>query len=150
MISIAFYKGKGDWTDKLIRWWTKSPYSHVELVIGDPKDGDWISTSPRTMRLEKRHINYKPENWDVIQINEEICDLNVYRVQKLYIKYKLVSYDWFGIFFSQIIPLNKDNKNKLFCSEWVMTCLLVKDPNKYSPGDVYQYCKDKNYFKGKL
>ena len=42
-IRLAFYKGKGDWVDKLVRWWTKSQYSHVEVVVGNT----WISSSPR-------------------------------------------------------------------------------------------------------
>ena len=33
-IRLAFYKGKGDWVDKVIKWWTKSQYSHVEVEDG--------------------------------------------------------------------------------------------------------------------
>ena len=41
-VRLAFYKGEGDWVDKLVRWWTKSQYSHVE-VVGNM----WVSSSPR-------------------------------------------------------------------------------------------------------
>ena len=43
-IQVAFYKGRGGWTHKIIRWWTKSPYSHAELIM--PDDKTWISISP--------------------------------------------------------------------------------------------------------
>ena len=32
-LKIAFYKGDGLLRDRFIRKWTKSKYSHVELVI---------------------------------------------------------------------------------------------------------------------
>ena len=31
-VVLAFYKGKGDWLDWLIRLFTRSQYSHVEYV----------------------------------------------------------------------------------------------------------------------
>lgn len=43
LVQLAFYKAKGDWVDKVIRWWTSSKYSHCEVVIGD----EWFSSSPR-------------------------------------------------------------------------------------------------------
>ena len=39
-IKIAFYKGQGNWLNKIIRWWTKSPYSHAELIL--PNNYTWI------------------------------------------------------------------------------------------------------------
>lgn len=42
-VRLAFYKGEGDWVDKVVRWWTKSQYSHVEVIVGDT----WYSSSPR-------------------------------------------------------------------------------------------------------
>ena len=55
-IKLAFYKGKGNWKNKVIRWWTKSPYSHVELIL---PDGDtWVSISPMlTSTVSKRSIS---------------------------------------------------------------------------------------------
>ena len=40
---IAFYKAKGNIIDKSIRLWTRSKYSHCEIVIGE----NWYSSSPR-------------------------------------------------------------------------------------------------------
>ena len=43
-IKVAFYKGGEGWQHKIIRWWTKSIYSHAELVM--PDNFTWISISP--------------------------------------------------------------------------------------------------------
>ena len=67
-VYLAFYKGKGDWSDKFIRFWIKSKYSHCELIINNPENGEWISASPRTLLVEKRRINYNPDNWDIVDI----------------------------------------------------------------------------------
>jgi hypothetical protein len=43
-VKIALYKGKKTITDKLISWWDRGLYSHVELVFSD---GLCASSSPR-------------------------------------------------------------------------------------------------------
>jgi hypothetical protein len=39
-VKLAFYKAKGNWIDLLIRVFTNSPYSHVEIVLNK----DWYSS----------------------------------------------------------------------------------------------------------
>jgi hypothetical protein len=69
MIKIAFYKGQGSWINKIIRWWTKSKYSHVELILSN--SATWIGISPfLSSKVESRYnITYKPNNWDFINLN---------------------------------------------------------------------------------
>ena len=31
-VTLAFYRGRGDLLDRVIRWVTRSPYSHVEII----------------------------------------------------------------------------------------------------------------------
>ena len=71
-IKIAFYKGKGKLHNKIIRWWTKSKYSHAELVL--PDDITWISISPfynSKVSARSNPINDK-NKWDflIFKINE--------------------------------------------------------------------------------
>ena len=60
-ISVAFYKGKGNWKNRVIRWWTKSPYSHAELVLDDKQT--WIGISPfiKAKLVLRRVSNYDYE-----------------------------------------------------------------------------------------
>ena len=42
LIYLALYKGRGTLFNRLIRLWTRSKYSHCELVLSD---GRWLSAS---------------------------------------------------------------------------------------------------------
>ena len=145
MIKIAFYKGKGNWADTLIRLWTRSPYSHCELVIDDGDELLWISSSPRDGKVRiLQNPSMNPNNWDYITIPNTVFADNQLIV-------KLVSpqlgkkYDWLGIFFTQFLPLNIQDPNKWFCSE-IVTYLLKKSilstiknkPAWYNPGRLYK------------
>ena len=48
-IKVAFYKGTGDLFNKIVRWWTKSPYSHAELIL--PDGVTWIRIGPFSLSL---------------------------------------------------------------------------------------------------
>lgn len=125
---LAFYKGKGDWTDKAIRLWTKSKYSHVELVVGDY----WYSTSPRDMKVRKKKIVPNPDNWDYV-------DVHIYEenLLEMYNSTRGAKYDWLGILLSQFIPLSIHNRDRWFCSEWCAEILYLDYSNEYSPQDLY-------------
>jgi len=133
---LAFYKGKGDWTDWIIRKWTKSKYSHVELIIGEPEDGIWYSSSPRSLRVEARHINYHSENWDIVSVSG-----SEYKVRNFYLKTMGAKYDWMAIFFSVGIlkwysKCLLQNPKKYICSEWCATALGLENACKYTPGSL--------------
>ena len=45
VIKIAFFKGDREGRlHRFIRWWTKSDYSHAELIM--PDGVTWVSISP--------------------------------------------------------------------------------------------------------
>ena len=67
-VKIAFYKGPGDWKNKIIRWWTKSPYSHAELIM--PDNFTWIGISPlltSTVSARKK-VDFDLDNWDFVEV----------------------------------------------------------------------------------
>lgn len=134
-MKLAFYKGEGDWTDKLIRWWTGSKYSHVEIVTDNWM---WYSVSPRDTKVRATYIKYKEENWDLVDIG------NVVALHAVYMETKGSKYDWLGILFSQVFAFNINSKKRWFCSEWCAEVLKrdgnskIKAPsNFYSPGALY-------------
>jgi len=136
---VAFYKGKGNWVDWTIRKWTRSPYSHCEIVI----DNTWYSSSARDGGVRKKNIYHNPENWDFIDIKIQVNDENI--IKMFFNKQIGKKYDYVGILLSQVIPLHKDIKNRWFCSEICAYALqligmLPKDkrPNWYSPGRFYK------------
>ena len=64
-MQIAFYKGNGGKFNRLIRWWTGSQYSHVELVI----DGTWYSSSHTDGGIRSRVISGDSGNWDIYELD---------------------------------------------------------------------------------
>lgn len=131
---LAFYKAKyGNIIDKLIAWWTKSEYSHVELVCC----GEWYSTSPRDLQVRRKLIIPTKEKWDFLDI-----EVDAMYVEDFYILTQGRKYDWLGIFFSQFMPLKIHDRKRYFCSEWCATALRIPNANEYSPEDLYQKVKN--------
>lgn len=145
-IRLAFYKGKGNWVDKVIKWWTKSQYSHVEVVVGDT----WISSSPRdggvrSMRME----SYNVEHWDII----DYPGVTSGDVFDLFRRTKGNDYDFIGILLSVGIlkrfRFGVHCKKEWFCSEFIAECLKLENSHKYSPQHLYEYVTSGKKFEGR-
>ena len=134
MVKLAFYKGEGNWVDKVVRWWTKSQYSHVEVIVGDT----WISSSPRdggvrSMRME----SYNAEHWDIIGYP----GVSASDVFDLFRNTKGSKYDFIGILFSQVLPIGLHSNTKWYCSEWAAE--LKYDNTNISPQELYELVSNK-------
>lgn len=138
-IKLAFRKvDKNDIADKLIGFWTKSKYCHVEIIL----EHLWISSN-----LEGVHIKelkplkdtYDYFDFDVIITHEQYKNL----MEWLYRQHGK-SYDKLGIIMSQLLPFRLDSRDKWFCSELVckiLQLLHVEEvvdnyPFLTSPGDL--------------
>jgi hypothetical protein len=144
MIKLTFYKAyQGNLTDKIISWWTKGPYSHVEIVVGpDVNNLAMYSSSGLDGGVRKKPHRYDTNKWEYIDI-----DLNLNILLQIYNKTKDCKYDYSGIL-GFVLPL-QDRENKWFCSEWVsnvLKCsgdkrLYLKEPSKISPNKLYKIIK---------
>ena len=140
MIHLAFYKGNGNLFDRIVRFWTRSRYSHVEIVIGD----FWYTSSPRDGGVVSRRMKgFDSRNWDFVRIST--IPGNKIHIADLFFEQKGKRYDWLGIFLSQIFPLGVQNPKRWFCSEICAYVLdrsganhLEKDYSWYSPGRLYE------------
>lgn len=107
---LAFYKAEGNYFDKLIRWWTKSKYSHVEIVYGDK----WYSSSYRDDGVRVKAMKApNPDSWDYVEV-----DVDPDRLEDVYMKHVGKGYDWLGIALSEWLPLGIQNDYKCYCSEF--------------------------------
>jgi len=132
-VTLAFYKAKGSLMDKAIRIWTKSKYSHVEVIYSGKSYGN---IPGEDMSVRSRVHSYNTNSWDLVHI-----DIDIDYFLEFYEKTKDYKYDWVGIFLSQIFPFNTDQRKKFFCSEWAAeACQLCEKGkgNRYSPGEVYK------------
>ena len=124
---IAYYKAKGTWIDLLIRVFTSSPYSHVEIVINK----DWYSSSPRDGGVRIKQIQDDGNSWDFVEV-----EIDKERLHQKYREYKGKGYDFKGIILSNILPIGWHSKNKVTCSEFVADVLGYGDPSKFNPQDI--------------
>lgn len=127
MVKIAFYKGKDQFLDRLIQWWTLGPYSHVEVVIGD----DWYASSPYDGGVRVKKIQGDDEHWDFITLEgvdeQEIKD---YFISRLGIKYDLLGAMGF------VLRIIRNNKKRLFCSEIVAGALGIDEGWRFDPNTL--------------
>jgi len=126
---LAFYRGKGTFSNKLIRWWTRSKISHVELVF-DAEDkikglnrSLSFSSSSRDKGVRFKNISYD-NKWEIVRIMphpdlDEISKIftwcsNETRKNRGYA---------FQDLFRFVLPFINTVKNKWFCSEICVAAL---------------------------
>ncbi len=141
-IVIALYKGNGKdgIKDKAIKMWTKSKYSHVELIL---PNGTMIGSLPNVgIRATS---DYNLSEYDLYPI--EVTQAQVAIILNIFLEENGCKYDWEGIFLSQIVSFHRQSSNKWFCSEFMAYILMAikvmpdvgMDPARFSPEDIYKF-----------
>jgi hypothetical protein len=128
----AFYKGTRPGMAGLyshgVRFWTRSPYSHCELVFSD---GWAASASFIDGGVRFKQIAFDPDNWDFIELPVSL---------------ERAARDWFGSHVGEpydvwgnvrfLIPPLRDSANAWFCSEAFAASLGMPEPWRYDPGTL--------------
>jgi len=137
-IKVAFFKGDGNWHNHIVRWWTKSPYSHAELVLPDGKT--WISISPfLTSKVSKRNKpTYDKAKWDLI--NVKITSEQLDTIMEFYKQTEGCGYDWAGMLLSQFLPFSVKRKSCWYCSEWIAYALRIACVIDWKTIKIYDRC----------
>lgn len=71
-MKIALYRGRDRLFDRLIQWWTRSDYSHCEVVFaenGDSGQSYCASSSYLDGGIRFKWMVLKPEKWDIVEID---------------------------------------------------------------------------------
>ncbi|MFU3873509.1 hypothetical protein ACM7HL_12685 [Pseudomonas aeruginosa] len=126
MIYLAAYKGEGKLFNRLIRLWTRSRYSHCELVM---PDGRWLSASAMDGGVREKRIELDLEHWDLYPLPWATSA----RIEEVFARHLGKGYDWRGIFLSQLLPVAIDDGQRMFCSEFCAAALGFQDAQRYSP-----------------
>ena len=139
-VTLAFYKGRGDWLDRVIRWVTRSPYSHVEIVAltghattAGHMQAEAVSASYRDGGVGQRRIDLNPDHWDLVTVPWTIPA----RVWGRALVEAGAGYDYAGLILSQLLHLRRGSGRRWFCSELVAHALDLPRPSSYSPGDLH-------------
>lgn len=132
-VHLALYKPHR-WYDiggRLICWWTDSPYSHCELVVG----GLAHSSSIRDGGVRAKAIWFD-EHWDVFDVPGAAAS----DVLMLHAQTEGEPYGWLDLVLRQFMG-KRGNSTGWFCSEWCAAALGLPEPTRYSPGDLAEYAK---------
>lgn len=128
MVTVAFYRGKGLIGNALIRWWTRSPLSHCEVVIGSKG----YSSSLMDHGVRAKAIDWNPAHWDFVQVPWA----SERDVLELFSLTEGESYSWLDLIRSQLFNHRDDEAKKSFCSEWCARALGLPDATSYSPASL--------------
>jgi hypothetical protein len=141
-VLIALYNNH-DWWDigaKLIKWWTKSDYSHVEIFIGDYSYSSSIPDGGVRRKL-RTEIQKHPDNWLVFPLQPWARSS---RILEYFKETEGTGYGWIGLLLGQVLNIRIDGRGD-FCSEWFMKALgIVPNAQQYSPEDARALCKALN------
>ena len=151
-VKLAFKKDSNGIMSKLIKWWTKSKYSHVEIIIptpeGDFEGGFWLSANTKKgVRLKPLILPLNHESWDYIDV--EVDDKNYIKVMEKISKITEYKYATKDLFLVQVLRLDKmESRKRMFCSESVCEVLRAFEESKinklhipcvnFSPEDLYR------------
>lgn len=135
----AFYKGTQAGPtglfDRVVRWWTRSPYSHVELIFYDGGPNA-ISQAASSSRVDGgvrfSWFTFDPALWDFVDLPDALAlpALEWFR------EHEFEKYDLLGNIHFVLSPV-RDDKRKWFCSEAVAAALGIPDPARFDPGTLY-------------
>jgi hypothetical protein len=141
MIQLALYKHRRPLTTvagigaALIRWWTRSEYSHCELVV----DGMCFSSSIQDGGVRAKAIELRSDRWDWIDLPWASRDAIVAHWYGTLRQ----PYDWWGLIGSQIFNRRAHYGDASFCSEWCAAALELSHPQTYSPQTLADYCRSR-------
>lgn len=138
---FAFAKNGQSLVPKLIAFWTRGPYFHVEAIFSDNTSFGALPVGSMKTEYQKDKV-YDPKYWDFVDIpctlEQEIelrkwCDTEVG-----------CKYDWYGIIFSQVLGMRREHPTQWFCSEICVAMLqklgyfMSKTPCTISPNKLYK------------
>jgi hypothetical protein len=159
-VKIAFYKGvsssgNGSLFDRLIRWWTGCPYSHVELAVSplDTSDPAWwmcFSSSPRDGGARWKPIYLAVGQWDIVDLDWSLSTAQAQAIRDAALSLTGQCYDWLGIL-GFVLPFGEQDARRLFCSEAVVRVCQAAgwfpgvDSWRVSPGGLWKMLHGKPY-----
>lgn len=136
-MKMAFYKatrpGLAGLFNILVRWWTRGPYSHSELVIEEYADGTCLCGSSSFLdggvRFKRMRLN--PDHWDI-----EPVDGDPERARRWFEERLGRRYDVIGLL-GHIWRRGKYLRHRYICSEICGGALGVHEPWRYDPNGLY-------------
>ncbi len=139
---VAFYRGHGRMSDIVVRWATRSSYSHCELIRQPqrPRHGDTVtclSASGRDGGVRIKDVTLERPKWSIYAVPWAPQDTWDRAAEKVGEPYDLLS-----MFTSQLFNFRRNARGKWYCSELIAHGLGLSMPHAMSPGDLLRTIQD--------
>lgn len=140
--NVIFYKGPETFFGRLIRWWTKSPYSHCALYFRPEGAPGFILEAMAGIGVRERlMVGIDATLWDTVAVP---VSKESYEKALTWARSELgCKYDWKGIFWAQILRIPRAHPDQWFCSEYAagglqhLGMLQGSRACTFSPGNLY-------------
>jgi len=137
IIKVAFFKDRSESIHhRFIRWWTKSIYSHAELVLNDGET--WVSISPFIYSKVGARIktNFDEKEWDFVEF--KISERQLDSLKDFISETTGDGYDWVGMLLSQVLPVIVKSRGRWYCSSWIAHALSHAGILKWRRLGIYE------------
>ena len=140
IIHAAFYKSNTSIVDRVIKWWTRGPYSHCELVVGftDQNLAKCWSSSHQDGGVRYKEILLDSTRWDIFQL--EVSSDDVSNAITWFEQRRGKKYDLLGILGFVWRP-TVNSKNRWFCSEALASSLNIVESWRFDPNSLLAVLK---------
>jgi hypothetical protein len=142
MITLAFYRGKSHPIDIIVQTWTRSPYSHVELVeqvmhgAGTKEIAAFngLSASPRDNGVRETWILVKPGHWDFITVPGDPVAAAAFIRRRVG-----APYDWLKLWAAHVFGIhNVQTPRAYLCSEIIAQAIGCAYLASHHPGGLHR------------
>ena len=136
-VEVHFYE-RGNLLARLVRWWTYSPWSHVEVAI--PQECHYVCSPDKGL--------YKVP---VGERGDRVIVLELPRVEaaKIWAEEEMgCSYDWWGAVTVALPWLRREHPSRWHCAEFVAAFLdcsgesYLNAPWRTTPAELWERFKD--------
>lgn len=138
-VYLASFKGKkAGWqgaVERITCFFTKGPYSHSEIAIGNPFDGAVLCVSSVGTEggVRGKVMQLDPKDWDVIPL----ATVYPQQVLNFLTENKGKGYDLIGCVRSVLPFVSREHADKYFCSEVVATIIGFPEPWRMHPNALH-------------
>lgn len=138
---LALYKGTRPGIpglyNRLVRWWTRSKFSHAELIFGD---GMAASSSFADGGVRFKRIDFDPAHWDFVDVAGDEAAARQWFTDRVGAGYDLLGNVGF------VLGFVRDASDKWSCAESIAAALGYPDPWRYSPAILHSAATQRFFY----
>jgi hypothetical protein len=143
-VYLACYRGSTRGPARIvgavIRWVTRSEFSHCEIAKQVPLSGapgqpsfECFSASALDGGVRSKCMPLPAERWHLTPLPSEVAE----RARELHKAQEAAAYDWWGVArFGAAVLFRKEHPQRWFCSEFCAAAMGLPDPWRWTPADL--------------